>query len=268
MRLMESAGELVKRGFWRQRLVAGARRLGNVVLDLAYPPVCLACEAPTDRADTLCAGCFKQMRPITAPLCPRLGLPFEVALGPDALSAEALADPPPFGRARSAVIYNELARAMVSRLKYGDRPELARFCARLMAGAGHELWGPDALLVPVPLHPARHRARRYNQSSELANALGRLTGVPVDAQLVRRSRMTRQQVGLSGSARQRNVAGAFSVHPDILVRARGKRVVLVDDVYTTGATLKALTRTLIRAGVEQVDAVSFARVVIGADLPI
>jgi ComF family protein len=157
---------------------------------------------------------------------------------------------------------------VVSRLKYGDRPELARFCARLMAGAGHELWAGAPLLVPVPLHPARQRERRYNQSAELARALGRSTGLRVDSDLVRRTRKTRQQVGLSGDGRQRNVAGAFAAHPDILLRAQGKRVVLVDDVYTTGATVKAVTRTLLKAGVEAVDVVTFARVVIGADLPI
>jgi ComF family protein len=156
----------------------------------------------------------------------------------------------------------------VSRLKYGDRPELALFCARLMAGAGHDLWRDAPLLVPVPLHPARHRERRYNQSAELASALGKLTGLKVDTGLVRRTRKTRQQVGLSGDGRQRNVQGAFAVHPDILVRSRGKRVVLIDDVYTTGATTKAVTRTLLRAGVEAVDVMSFARVVISAELPI
>ncbi|WP_332691152.1 ComF family protein [Devosia sp.] len=239
-----------------------------MLLDLAYPPVCLNCDAPTATPDTLCPKCFAALRPITAPLCPRLGLPFAVSLGPEALSAEALADPPPFGRARAAVIYGEVARTVVSRLKYGDRPELARFCAGLMAGAGHELWAGEPLLVPVPLHPARQRERRYNQSAELARALGRSTGLQVDTDLVRRTRKTRQQVGLSGDGRQRNVAGAFAVHPDILVRARGRRVVLVDDVYTTGATVKAVTRTLLKAGVEAVDVVTFARVVIGADLPI
>jgi ComF family protein len=166
------------------------------------------------------------------------------------------------------VLYNEVARALVSRLKYGDRPELARFCARLIAGAGHELWMGDPILVPIPLHPARQRERRYNQSGELAQALGKLTGLDVDADLVRRIRKTRQQVGLSGDGRQRNVAGAFAVHPDMLVRSRGRRIVLVDDVYTTGATTKAVTRTLLKAGAEAVDVVSFARVVIGAELPI
>lgn len=265
---MESDEGLVKTGWWRQRAVRGAQLLGGALLDLAYPPVCLNCDAPTATADTLCPDCFKALRPITAPLCPVLGLPFAVSLGPDTLSAEALADPPPFGRARAAVIYGEVASTIVSRLKYGDRPELARFCARLMAGAGHELWADAPLLVPVPLHRARQRERRYNQSAELAQQIGRLTGLKVDPTLVQRIRRTRQQVGLSGDGRQRNVAGAFAVHPDALVRTGGRRVVLIDDVYTTGATVKAVTRSLRRAGIDAVDVVTFARVVIGADLPI
>ncbi|MCS6758383.1 MAG: double zinc ribbon domain-containing protein [Candidatus Devosia euplotis] len=117
---------------------------------MLYPPACLNCDAPTATSNTLCPQCFAKLRPITAPLCLRLGLPFAVSLGADALSAEALADPPPFGRARAAVIYNEVASTIVSRLKYGDRPELAQFCARLMAGAGHELWVKAPLLVPPP----------------------------------------------------------------------------------------------------------------------
>lgn len=265
---MESAGGLVKSGGWHRRITDGARRLGGALLDLAYPPVCLHCEAPMATPDALCPQCFRAVRPITAPLCPVLGLPFEVSLGAGALSAEALADPPPFARARAAVIYGEVPAKVVSSLKYGDRPELARFCARLMAGAGHELWGEGPVLVPVPLHPARLRERRFNQSAELAQALGRLTGLKVDPSLVSRIRRTRQQVGLSGDGRQRNVAGAFAVHPDVLVRIRGRRIVVVDDVYTTGATVKAVTRSLNRAGVEAVDVVTFARVVIGAELPI
>lgn len=253
---------------WRQHAGLAARRVGTMLLDLVYPPVCLNCDAPTASPDTLCPACFRALRPITAPLCPVLGLPFSVSLGPDTLSAEALADPPPFGRARAAVIYGEVASTIVSRLKYGDRPELARFCARLMVGAGHQLWADQPVLVPVPLHHGRQRDRRYNQSAELAREIGRLTGLAVDADLVKRSRKTRQQVGLSGDGRQRNVAGAFVVHPNALLRTRGGRVVLIDDVYTTGATVKAVTRALRKAGVEAVDVVTFARVVIGADLPI
>ena len=268
MGLMESPEANVKAPAWPRRLTHRLGGLGRGVLDLLYPPTCLACDAATGSPDTICANCFNGLRPITAPFCPVLGLPFEVSLGPETRSAEALADPPPFARARAAVVYNDMAGTLVGRLKYGDRPELARFCARLMAGAGHDILGGDALLVPVPLHPARQRERRYNQSAELARMLGRLTGLPVAHDVVGRRRRTRQQVGLSGDGRQRNVQGAFAVHPQGLARAGGRRVVLVDDVYTTGATAKAVTRTLLRGGVESVDVLTFARVVIGADLPI
>jgi ComF family protein len=224
--------------------------------------VCISCGAPVVTADTLCVTCFRGLRPISAPLCPVLGLPFEISLGPGARSAEAIADPPPFDRARSAVVYNDVARALVSRLKYGDRPELARFCARLMAQAGHELLDQDAVLVPVPLHLTRQFSRRYNQSGELARALGRLTGVAVDPGLVVRRKKTRQQVGLSGDARRRNVAGAFAVRD--VARLAGRHPVIVDDVVTTGATVKAVARALIGAGVAHVDVLSFARVVASA----
>jgi ComF family protein len=257
---METGVPLVK-----SRLMAPVRWFGAALLDQLYPPVCLSCDKPVATADALCADCFKALRPITAPLCPVLGLPFEASLGPDARSAEAIADPPPFDRARSAVVYNDIARALVGKLKYGDRPEIARFCARLIVQAGHELWGPDAILVPVPLHRRRQFSRRYNQSTELARALSRLTGIPVDPLLALRKKHTRQQVGLSGDARQRNVAGAFAPHPDVLLRLKGRRIILVDDVITTGSTVKAVTRALKSGGADRIDVVSFARVVTGTD---
>ena len=251
------------------RLAVGLLRYsGGLALDLLYPPVCLNCDAPVATADALCGRCFSTLRPITAPLCPRLGIPFAVPIGYGALSAEAIADPPPFERSRSAVLYNAVARHIVARLKYGDRPELARFCAGLMAGAGHELFADRPVLVPVPLHRTRQFTRRYNQSTELARALARTTGLTVDPILVGRSRRTAQQVGLSASARQRNVAGAFVARADALERLRGRHVVLVDDVITTGATVKAVTRALNRVGVLHVDVISFARVVVGEDDPI
>jgi ComF family protein len=253
---MERAESLVKIS-----AVRPLKAVASGLLDLLYPPLCLGCDTPVAHADALCADCFRTLRPITAPLCPVLGLPFEVSLGPDARSAEAIADPPPFDRARSAVVYNDIARALVSRLKYGDRPELARFCARLMARAGHELWEADAVLVPVPLHRTRQFSRRYNQSTELARALSRITALPSEPGLVSRRKKTRQQVGLSGDARQRNVAGAFAPHPQLLARLRGRRAIVVDDVMTTGATVKAVTRALRAGGAERIDVISFARVV-------
>lgn len=241
-------------------------RLGAVLLDQLYPPTCLHCDEPVAMADGLCPACFAKLRPITAPLCPKLGIPFEVSLGPDALSAEAIADPPPFDRSRSAVLYNDVARKLVSRLKYGDRPELARYCARLMASAGGEFWTAEPVLVPVPLHRWRQFFRRYNQSAELARLLGHLTGLPIDTELVMRKRNTRQQVGLTADARARNVAGAFVAHPEALRRLKGRPVVIVDDVITTGSTVNAVTKALQKAGVERIDVVSFARVSVAGDL--
>jgi ComF family protein len=260
--------EEVKGDSFRRRAGNGLRWLGLAALDQLYPPVCAGCGAPLSRGDGLCAGCFVGLRPISAPLCPVLGLPFDGDQGPGALSAEAIADPPPFNRARAAVAYGEIVGTLVSRLKYGDRPELATFCGRLMAAAGVEFWQTRPVLLPVPLHNSRLRFRRYNQSLLLAHAIGKIAGVAVDPHLVQRHKRTRQQVGLSGDGRLRNVQGAFQPHPRFLERLAGRPVVLIDDVYTTGATVKAVTRTLKKAGAESVDVLTFARVVIGEDLPI
>jgi ComF family protein len=265
---MESGAREVKGGGLSAAVFQGGRWLAMALLDQLYPPCCAACGGPIAEGVGLCPQCFAQLVPITAPLCPVLGSPFEVALGPDAISAEALADPPPFSRARAAARYGEVAQALVTRLKYGDRTELAAFCARLMAGAGHEFWTARPLLVPVPLHPSRLRFRRYNQSFLLAQALGRQLGLDVDPFLVKRHKKTRSQIGLSGDGRERNVQGAFSVHDDMMVRLRGRKIVLVDDVYTTGATVKAVARVLLRNGASEVDVLTFARVVSGEEVPI
>lgn len=263
---MESDGGIVKAG-WRLDVAGFARSTGRALLDLVYPPLCLSCETAVRDADALCGRCFARLRAISAPYCPILGLPFEVSLGPHAVSAEAIAEPPPFRRARSAVLYNEVARKVVGRLKYGDRPELARFCGGLMVRAGADLFAGDPVIVPVPLHRRRHFERRYNQSAELARIVGRSTGLGVEPGLARRTRRTRQQVGLTAEARERNVAGAFAIDPQAVGRLAGRGVIIVDDVITTGATVKALTRAFQRAGVEHVDVLSFARVVTGSDLP-
>lgn len=266
--LMETGAGEVKEIGRLERLGQGLLGLGRLLLDQLYPPACIACQSPLSGGDCLCPSCFSGLKQISAPLCPVLGIPFDADMGPEARSAEALADPPPFARARAAVQYGEVAGTLVSRLKYGDRPEFAQFCARLMAAAGRDYWAAKPVLVPVPLHASRLRFRRYNQSMVLAGEVARLTGLAVDPHLVKRHRKTRQQVGLTGDGRLRNVQGAFSVHPRFLERVQGRLVVLVDDVYTTGATVKAVTRVLKRAGAAEVNVLTFARVVIGEDSPI
>lgn len=264
--VMERARGLVKTGWGRARDVVGG--LGAMALDAAFPPVCLACADAVATPDGLCPACWGRLIPISPPLCPVLGLPFAADMGEGALSVQAIANPPPFERARSAVAYTDLARKLVSKMKYSDRPEIALFLARMMATAGHELVGAGAVLAPVPLHRGRQWGRRYNQSAELARAVARLVKCDLHTDLIFRHRRTRQQVGLNAAQRARNVEGAFRVDATRLDRLAGRRVVLVDDVLTTGATVSAAARALKRAGVAHVDVLSFARVVLDADMAV
>lgn len=171
------------------------------------------------------------------------------------------ARPPLLTTMRSAFVYNDASRRLVLGFKHGGRTDALVQFARWMARAGAEaLDGADAL-VPVPLHPRRLLSRRYNQSALLAAALGRQTGLPVDAASLRRARATSTQGGKSAKGRHRNVAGAFKVRTRYRDRITARRLVLVDDVMTTGATLQACARTLLRAGASQVNAVTLSRVV-------
>ncbi len=203
------------------------------------------------------------MRFIERPFCERLGTPFEHDLGDGLLSPQAMADPPVFARARAVARFEDgPARRLVHRLKYSDRAELARPIGRWMARAGAELLAEADLLVPVPLHPLRLWRRRFNQAAALAREISRQTGVPCDSGSLKRVKATKSQVGLSRAQRAENMQGAFRVAEG--QDLKGRRIVLVDDVLTSGATLNAASRILLRAGAERVDALVFARVVTGA----
>src|SRR6185312_6230887 len=179
------------------------------------------------------------------------------------LSAEAIANPPPFGRARAAVSYDGVARRMVQGLKYSDRTDLALWMSGWMARAGAELLADTEVIVPVPLHWRRFLSRRFNQSAELARALARRADKPFEPMALTRVRGTRQQVGLGLGERQANVRGAFRVPPEADIKVRGRRVLLIDDVYTTGATVSAAARALKRGGAAAVDVLTFARILPG-----
>jgi ComF family protein len=195
-----------------------------------------------------------------AALCPVYGTPFAYQLGEDIVSAEALADPPPFRRARAAAIYGDIARSLVHHLKYHDRPELAQVMAIAMGRAGRTLIADCALIVPVPLYRWRLWQRRFNQAAALVACLASLSGLPHDPLVLQRVKPTRRQVGLSATQREENVRGAFRVPDSMRARIAAQPVLLVDDVYTSGATAKAATRALLRAGAAAVDVLTFARV--------
>jgi ComF family protein len=240
------------RGAWRH-----AARLA---LDIALPTLCVACREPVD-GEGVCAACWAKLSFIAPPFCPRLGIPFVYDPGPGLLSMEAIADPPAYQRARAAVRYDDVARTLVHALKYQDRTDLAPAMGRWMARAGRELLDEADVLVPVPLHWRRAWGRRYNQSGALARIIARQTGVKVATEALRRVRPTQQQIGLSRSQRASNVQGAFRVTEARQSEIQGRRVVLVDDVLTSGATTDACARALLRAKAAQVDVLVFARVV-------
>ena len=243
--------------FKRAGKTAGA--MLRAALDLALPRLCAACREPVD-GQGLCPQCWSKLSFISRPYCERLGIPFVYDPGPGILSMEAIADPPAYNRARAAVRFDEISRALVHALKYGDRLDLAPMMGGWLANAGRELLvGADAL-VPVPLHWRRRWARRFNQSAVLAAAVSAATGVAVAAGALKRVKATAQQVGLSRSERAANVQGAFRVPPEGKAAVVGRRLILVDDVLTSGATVEGCARALLRAGAANVDVLIFARV--------
>jgi ComF family protein len=250
-----------------RRAGRAAGRLAGLARDLALPTLCVACRSPV-AGEGLCPVCWSRLSFIAPPYCPRLGIPFVVDPGPDQLSMEAIAAPPAYHRARAAVRYDDAAKPLVHGLKYQDRTDLAPVMAGWMARAGRELLADADLLVPVPLHWRRSFSRRFNQSGALAAAIGRASAVPMAPLALARVRPTRQQVGLSRSERASNVQGAFRVPDRQRATVAGRRLVLVDDVLTSGATVDACARALLRAGAAGVDVLVFARVVEAFRAPI
>jgi ComF family protein len=248
-------------------LRSGIRHAAKLALDIALPTLCVACREPVD-GEGVCAGCWVELSFIAPPYCPKLGIPFVYDPGPDMLSMEAIADPPAYARARAAVRYDEVARTLVHGLKYQDRTDLAPIMGRWMARAGRELLDGADMLIPVPLHWRRAWHRRYNQSGALARVIGEQSGVKLRGDLLARTRATEQQVGLSRAQRASNVQGAFEVSRERRDAVAGRRVVLIDDVLTSGATLDACARALLRAKAAQVDVLVFARVVDSPKPPI
>jgi ComF family protein len=242
------------------RFASGLRAAFGLAVDVGLPHLCASCREPVGDAG-LCAACWSKLSFIAPPYCTRLGIPFAFDPGPGMLSMEAIADPPAYARARAAVRYDDIARTLVHALKYGDRLDLAPIMGRWMASAGRELLADADAIVPVPLHWRRLWARRFNQSALLAAVIAKSRGIPVAYGALKRVKATAQQVGLDKAARALNVQGAFRVPAEDKPEVAGRRLILVDDVLTSGATVDACARALLRGGAANVDVMVFARVV-------
>jgi ComF family protein len=242
-----------------KRAAGALRAVLHAALDLALPTLCPACREPVEGRG-LCPACWSKLSFITRPYCERLGIPFVYDPGPGILSMEAIASPPSYNRARAAVRFDEISRGLVHALKYGDRLDLAPMMGRWIGNAGREILAGADALVPVPLHWRRLWARRFNQSAMLAAAISGESGVPVAAAALKRIKPTAQQVGLSRNERAANVQGAFRVPEEGKAAVTGRRLVVVDDVLTSGATVDGCAGALLRAGAANVDVLIFARV--------
>jgi ComF family protein len=234
---------------------------GRRLLDSVLPPLCLGCSEIVAEPGALCATCWPGFSFISAPLCERCGVPFAETIGDGAQCGACLRRPPRFRRARAALVYDDRSRRLVLPFKHGDRTDMAGSCGRWMARAGGGLLAEAELVAPVPLHWRRLFARRYNQALLLARAVARHSKVPVVPDLLHRPRWTGSQAGLKADERHENVRRAFAVNARWAKRLKGKAVVLVDDVLTTGATVEACTLALQRAGARHVDVLTLARVV-------
>lgn len=240
-----------------------ARQTLGHILDFALPPRCPGCGSITADTHSFCIHCWRSLTWLGEPCCIRCGLPFDYgAAGEESECGACLAEPPRFERLRAAVAYGEVARKVALKLKYGGRPgvaeTLARFMARHLPPEGDR---QDLLLVPVPLHRWRIWKRGYNQAALIAGALSRRSRIPVDLDLLARTRATPPLRGLNRRERAKAVSGAFAVPADRRGRAAGRRIVLVDDVFTSGATGEACTRALKRAGAREVQILCWARVI-------
>lgn len=243
---------------------APLRQIGEKVLDILMPPQCLNCGTLIEPGGALCLDCWQAVNFITDPHCASCGLPFEFegsdALSQDNLCGGCIARPPVFERARSALAYDAASSSFILTFKHADRTEAARAFAGWMARAGSDVLSEADIIAPVPLHWTRLFKRRYNQAALLGQQLSTLSGIPVFPDLLVRNRRTPSQGRLSASARRRNVNGAFQMRDKYSVDILQKRILLVDDVMTTGATASAVTRALLAGGASAVDVLTLGRV--------
>jgi len=237
-------------------LVEAFRTCAHWTLDFALPPRCPGCGLIVEQVHSFCPDCWKQVEFLGNGGCRTCGLPLEATDLDECGSC--LAVEPRIARTRAAVAYGDLSRGLAIRLKYGRKVAIARTMARYMAPLVSPPDG-DPILVPVPLHRVRLWSRGFNQSVLVAQELSRRLRITVDPFALRRTRRTPPLKGMSLSQRRRTVAGAFTVTDP--ARVKGRTVILVDDVLTTGSTANACARALQRAGAARVELVSWARVV-------
>jgi len=250
------------------KLLNGADKKINAVtsgfLDIVLPPAGQATSAYSSYAP---GNPWQKMQFLDEPCCEACGYPFEYHMGENQLCVRCVVERPVFDQARSALQYHVDSCSLILSFKHGGRTQNLKRFAKQMTRAGRSFWPEADLIIPVPLHKSRLRKRRFNQAALLGRVISDQTGITFDPHSLLRHKATLSQGTQSAKGRQRNVRGAFSVAEERKMKIKDQTIVLIDDVYTTGATLEACTRALRRVGASRIFALTLARVVKDQEIP-
>ncbi len=233
-------------------------RIGQQILNILCPPLCPICQTEIDEAHGLCPKCYQKLRFITEPCCQICGRPFEYKGLGKPICAKCMKKKPSYDMARSVLEYDDFSKKLILLFKHADKTELTPLFTKFLKQVDSKLFKNTDMIIPVPLHWTRRVKRQYNQSALLAKSLGKELKIPFNPTILKRIRHTVSQGHLTHKQRQKNVHNAFQVKHSYLIK--GKTILVIDDVMTTGSTLNECAKILKKSGVKSVKVLTMHRV--------